>query len=142
MSPLKIILIVLAVGVLLVAAAGVGGYLWFESNRERLRAQGEAAKAEAEAYAGGTDQAGCLAEAVRRFDECSGLMCEVKTKIFLENCARMARPTEGFCEGVPSGNEIMATVNWSLARCEALGKPGDQPCTRLVRGIQDVCHDE
>ncbi len=142
-----IILLVLGGFVLLgVGTCGVA-YVWFRSNEQELKAQAERLGAEAKGFAAGADKEGCLHETLRRMNACDpgelvGSVCRGKLGAFFKMCLRHARPTAGFCDGVPRASEILDTVSWSMARCEGLGRPGDQGCTRLVAEIGRHCFED
>jgi len=140
MPPLKITLLVIGAVLLLAVGGGVGLSLVRGAAKDHIKAGAKAAEAKARQFAKSTDQAGCLTEALLQLEGCDRRFCEFEIKLFLDDCARAARPTEGFCEGVPPDSDKIATSRWTLARCEQLGKRGDLPCTRVVGVVQDVCH--
>ena len=59
--------------------------------------------------------------------------------LFLRSCLDVTAEPANFCDGVPPTSEIMKTVRWRLAQCEAAGNAGDQTCNRLLQAIQDRC---
>lgn len=139
-TAVKIILAVLGVGAALVAALVVAGYLWFQRNKDDLKRVGEEQLAAGSEFGRGRASPECVGEAIRRMDESSGLFQEVGHKLFLRACLGTADQPADFCEGVPPKSEIMQSVKYALGACAALGRPGDQPCTRLVQAVQEQCH--
>jgi hypothetical protein len=137
----KVVLIVIASVVALLVGFVVAGYFWFQKNRGRLLAEGQAAAAEGRAFAAGRSSAGCVGEALARLSRCSGLTCEIKHRLFLQGCLEAATPTPGECQGVPSGNEIFASARWALAECQARGHAGEQSCPRVLQAVQRHCHE-
>lgn len=138
----KILLVVLGLCVLGLVGIGVAGYVWFDRNKEELKASVEAVQAEAKAYAARADQEGCMAEGRRRADECGALDlgCGIRASTFLRFCLDDAAPSEGFCEGVPAKGEIMDGSRWILAQCSDRGGDSDR-CRRLQQVRQDFCQD-
>ena len=126
--------------VLVAGFATCGGvYVWLQANGERLQEEGKAVMKEGGGFGMGKDAAACVTEAVRRLPTLDGIIAEATNKVFLESCLKTARVDAPFCEGVPPRNEIMQSATWAVARCEALGKGGDQACSRLVGAIQERC---
>jgi len=136
---LKVLLIIFLIGVVLVALAIFLGYRWFRAHEGELREQGQAVVAEAENFGRGKDANACVDESFVRLRRCDGFICEAKTKIFLENCVRTSTVPPGFCDNIPKSSEVLATVTWALNECSRRGMENDKPCTRLVRGLQEIC---
>ncbi len=136
----KTLLAIGAVIVLLAVAAIAGLVWWLDANKERLKAQGDAAKSEAATFAAGRSQRDCVAEGLRRVSACDGLMCRALAEIFVEACLGAAEPTSGLCDGVPKTGEIMASVKWRLAQCAQ--RAGDaKQCSNLMGAVQDYCEE-
>lgn len=136
---LKIVLIIVAIGLLSLTAIGFGGYWWLNSNKARFEEIGKRAKADAAQFAATHDGAQCLQEALRRLNGTDGIMAQAEVKVFLSTCMDEARESPGMCDGVPPSGEIMRTATWAVARCTQLGRSGDQPCSQLVTAIQKHC---
>jgi hypothetical protein len=142
----KIILITIATLFLLGLSVCGGAYLWLDSKRGELKAEGDRVRVEAETFAKGADQTGCLNETFRRMGACdpgelAGAICRGKESVFFTACLEHATPTPGFCDGVPAPNQIMESVMWSLKRCEAIGRPGDQGCAKMFSNtVGKFCH--
>ncbi len=135
-----VVLILLGVVVLIGVLVVGGAVWWFSANKERLVAMGREAEADATEFAPGHDQDACVGEALRKTDACDGIMCEAKTKIFLERCIRKATSTPGFCDGVPQQGEIMKTVTWVQEQCTKRGRAADdQKCSRVMQGVPLAC---
>jgi len=125
--------------VLLLIAVGAGVYFFVNRHKDEWLAEGRKAREEARTFAAGRTGADCVEESIRRLRECSGLMCEVRARVFLDGCLDAAADSPRLCEGVPPRSEIMKTVRWSLDECSRRGMPGSQPCSRLVQEIQKYC---
>jgi hypothetical protein len=135
---LKVVLILFAIlfglGVALVSAS----YVWWTKHKDQLIAQGKAARAEGETFGRNHPADACLDEALSRNASCAGLMCEVRTKLFLSGCLGVSQVPPGFCEGVPAPSEIIASARWALAQCAARHR-SDQACPRLLQALQEHC---
>jgi hypothetical protein len=139
-SWLKVVLIVAASGILLLALA-IGGFAWWiYAKRGELRAQGIAAEAEGKAYGTGKSSQACIDGSLTRLEHTSGIMQQALLGIFLKGCLRSAPQDPALCDGVPSTGEIFRSVTWRTGICAAHGHPGDEACARLLGSIQDVCH--
>lgn len=134
----KIVGIVTAVSLALLALAVAAAVSLFKKNGEGLRAQGKSIEAEARTFAQTTDQAGCVNEALTRSTG-AGILGQVRSAIFLSGCLPAARPSENFCQGVPPDDSIMATVAWRLQTCEKLGHQSNQACGNLLGAVQRHC---
>jgi hypothetical protein len=137
---LKVLIIMCAAGVLLLAAAVGGLVWWFNANKDRLRAQGDTVKAEAKAFARGKSSETCITEALARQARASGFVQETLANVFLESCLETAARDPALCADVPRESEIMATVGWRSRACAQRGKDGDQACGRLMGAVQQVCN--
>lgn len=131
-------LIVLALLLVLGAVCG-GGYLWLQSNSERLKDEAKDAMRDGAHHGSGQPATVCVQEAVRRLDAIDGVIAEARNKVFLEACLKVATLPERFCDGVPPRGELLATVGWASDLCTSLGRPGDQQCGRLVGAVQQRC---
>lgn len=124
---------------ILVAAGGFFAVRWFNDNKDRLRAEGDALKAEARLFGRAHTQAESLHEGLRRLDACSGIICEAKTGIFVEAALAESSPSDGFCASVPPDDSILATALWRVSACDKIGRGGQQPCGRLMGAVQKHC---
>lgn len=135
----KVVLAVLALG-LLTCGLLVGGVAWwFDSNKDELKAQGDRMRAEAETFARTNDADACVTEAVRRLRERSSFMDEVRHKVFLSACLERAARRADFCEGVPSRQASVAAATWSLEFCNTREGVDPQACSRLSQEILEAC---
>ncbi|MDH3225514.1 MAG: hypothetical protein OEM67_00270 [Thermoleophilia bacterium] len=138
---LRIFLIVVGAVVLLVALL-IGGFAWWlSSNKDELKAMGDRIKAEATGFGQGRNGEACLAEGLRQLDACDGMMCAVKTRVFLTACLEVAEPSPDLCKGVPSSDSIVNSVMWLRHQCAEVQIDTDD-CQDLFGELQDFCHDE
>lgn len=135
---LKIVLLVFGICVAFGGACVGAGVWWFSENKDRLVEMGQVAEAEGRGFAKGRTASECVAEGRRRVGDCGELdpICEAGIGIFLGACLEVATPEPGFCDGVPRGDDIMASVQYRLEVCGS-----DEACGRLANKIQDHCHD-
>ena len=139
----KVFLIVLGICIAgMLVVFGVGAW-WVYRNADDLKDGLAKIEAEAVAFAAGTDQDGCMAEATRRAGECGvvGPMCEAKAGIFLRLCLGEATPVAGFCDGVPARDAFIETTQWALDECGTNDAVSNNRCTRLMQAKQRYCSD-
>lgn len=94
---------------------------------------------ESAAFASQHAQKDCLPEAYRRMRECDGFSCEATCGMFLGHCLPLARPTPGFCEGVPSSFSPLDGARWQNAACERIGADEMTDCRKLAAVVQQHC---
>jgi len=135
----KVVLIVVSVLFLFVVVIGALGYRWAKTHAGELKDDAVKIKAEATEFARGKDANACVAETFARLDRCEGIICEVKSKLFLQACIAASAVPPDFCAPIPKRGEIIATAQWTLAECGRRGRPNDQRCTRVIGALQDYC---
>lgn len=136
---LKVLLAIFAVLLLLCGASAFFAKRWFDDNKDRLKALGDTAAKDGATWAMTHDAHSCVDEALRRYDAEGGMVAEAGHTIFMRTCLDTAPRPAGFCDGVPPKNEIFQTAEWCVKKCVALNRPGSQPCTRMVKAIQESC---
>lgn len=125
----------------LVCVVSAGGFAaWLNANKDRLKVEGDTAKAEGMAYGKSADAQACLGEGLRRLDLDRGIVKQALNNIFVEECLRLAVPrSEGFCVGVPSRDEVVATATWTVTQCQQRQRGDDKDCARMMQVVQKVC---
>lgn len=136
---LKVALILLAGSFLLCVAIGGGVAWWFNANKDSLKAGGDKAKAEGEAFGRANDADACVTEGLRRLDTERGIVAQALNNIFLQHCLEVAARPVGFCDGVPARGEVLDSATWAVAECEKRGHENDQECGRMMQVLQKVC---
>lgn len=136
---LKIVLGIVAVLVLLCGVSAFVAMRWFDNNKDRLKALGDNAARDGATWAMTHDANSCIDEALRQNDVEGGMVAEAGHTIFMRSCLEKAQRPADFCDGVPPKNEFIQTAQWTVKKCLALNRAGDQPCTRMVKAIQEVC---
>ncbi len=136
---LKVVLGLLA-ALVLVCALGAGALAWWaHANEAEFREVNKEAMAEGKGWATQFDAAGCVEMALRQNDREGGLLKEAAQTIALQTCLQHAARPAGFCDGVPTRDALSQSVTWAMAKCVALGRPNQAPCTRMVKKVQEVC---
>lgn len=79
----------------------------------------------------------CLEESLRRDRFCSDLICEAGLADFYAGCLSSARPSAGFCNGVPAFEGPDGT-RWRASRCRVVGR-SDRVCRNLMASAQHHC---
>lgn len=136
---LKVVLVVLAVGLMLCGVCSAGAYWWVDQNKEKLKGVGERAKAEGSAFAYEHDAEECVDEGLRRLKERSGIIDQAEHKLFLKACLEKAKRPETFCADVPPKGALVQSAAWAVGRCIAKGRPDDQDCGRLMQAVAEAC---
>lgn len=136
---LKIVLLIGA-GLVLLCGLGVGGVAWwFNSNKDKLRADGQKIMAQAKDFGQGSDADGCLKESLRRLDADDGFIAQAEQKIFLRTCLENTLVRPDFCEGVPKMSDFMAAATWSVANCNDRGAKDPKACARHLQAVMEFC---
>jgi hypothetical protein len=139
-SPWLIVVACLGVVAFGVLAVIVGIVWWVSANKDRLASMAKESEQAAQEYAKDHDQDECIGEGLRKIDLCDGIMCRANAKIFTERCILHARPTTGFCDGVPLAGEIMKTVAYCREQCTRRGRRADdQNCSQIMQAVAPAC---
>ena len=85
-----------------------------------------------------TSEQGCLTAAIERHRQRPGFQEAVANNLFLNACFSAAARTTGFCDGVPSNAELIASARWRAARCIEAGF-SDGLCQQLFAEVQRHC---
>ena len=138
---LKVVLVItgvlVVIGILLI---GVGWYLWSRYG-EDLVERGKAIRIEGQEFGSTTDESGCVEVALNDYSKKAGFSGAVAASLLLNGCLENASPTEGFCDGVPSEDEIGASARWRVERCTEAGF-SDQSCPNLFSAVQKHCYSK
>jgi hypothetical protein len=136
--------VVLAI-VIIVAVLGIGafvaGLLVVRRYGPELVQENRQAMDEGREYGGRTDDVGCLNEGVARQAHVTGFRDMLKNNFFTRSCLEVARPTQGFCEGVPGRLDFMKSVAWQAQECKRYGLGPEQQCSQFFQQIQQVCEE-
>jgi hypothetical protein len=136
---LKIVLGIVTVLVLICGVSAFVAMQWFENNKDRLKDLGDNAARNGGSWAMTHDANSCVEEALRQNDVENGMVAEAGHTMFMRSCLDKAKRPADFCDGVPPKSEFIATAQWTVKKCLALNRAGNQPCTRMVKAIQEVC---
>ncbi|HET6232933.1 MAG TPA: hypothetical protein VFE05_22845 [Longimicrobiaceae bacterium] len=136
---LKGCLIAAAGVVLLVILVGVAGSYWWKKNGKQIMAAGDAAKVEGAAAAKGTDEQGCVTQALARAGKHTDLSSAMASGGFVDGCLKgESRPSAELCAGVPAPTEIMATARWPQDKCRAM-QPTEPACVPVMQEVARFC---
>jgi hypothetical protein len=116
------IAIVIVVGFLLSAVGAVGlvAFLWSRHSGELLEA-GRKQTDQGSAFGSQTDEAGCLAEAIRRYKANRGFAGSMAANMFVQACWPSSQPTPGFCDHVPKPLDVLAGSRWQVEQAKKAG---------------------
>ncbi|MDT7689865.1 MAG: hypothetical protein QOE46_2624 [Acidobacteriota bacterium] len=136
---LKVTLLAVGLLVVLLVAAVIAGVYAVRRYGPELVEAGKQTVAEGEEYGRGTDNEGCLNEAVARQARAEGFRDIIKNNIFTRACLEASRPTPGFCDGVPHAVEFMKAIAWQAQQCKHYGLPPEKQCSQLFQQVQQFC---
>lgn len=136
---LKVVLIIGGLVVVLILVTVVAGVYMVKRYGPEMVEAGKQTIAEAEEYGRGTDNEGCLNEAVARHNRSDGFADQIKTNLFLRFCLESSRPTPGFCDTVPRQTEFIKGAQWQLQQCGRYGLKAEKQCGQLFQPIQQFC---
>jgi hypothetical protein len=139
---LRAILIIMLIGALLVAVAGVIGYRWWTNNKDHLLQQAKSAQADGAAFGQGKEVTACIDEGIRQVQECGGLPCEIKVRLFLDGCMTSASNTRDYCASIPPRSAFLKRAQWTLEECGRRNLTTDQRCNRVMQGVGGICDHE
>jgi hypothetical protein len=135
-----ILIFSVCVVLLIIAVVGLGAY-WWTKHKDELVERGLNTRKEGAEFGKKTDDAGCLAEGLRRHRAHHGFSDAILNNLFLGGCFEAARPTSGFCDGVPQTKEMMESVRWRLKKCTDEGL-SDSYCGNLFGEVQKYCESD
>ena len=137
----KGLLIGCAILAVLGVAAGAGIVWWISTNKDQLLARGKSLQTEGETYGKGVGEPRCVDEALARSIKDSGLTGTIRSSLWLDGCLRTSAFSDGFCDGVPSDDEITRSAFWRNEQCSKRGFAGGQ-CANVLAPVQKYCYSE
>jgi hypothetical protein len=143
MSTAGKVIIIIAICVLFlgVIVVGAGIYWWTRHGRQAVAATAKYMEDAGEAGKK-TDNQGCLDQALERYKKDEGFGGAISTSLFLQGCLQESRPTPGFCDDVPSPNDVLKGSAWQNKKCRDAGVPSDQYYRQIFAGVQQYCYRE
>ena len=137
----KLALILGGSAVVSTGVLGVLGYHFIWKKKDQFIAASVEAGERGTAFGKGKPRGACVDEAMRRLKIESGIPEESFIRLALSTCLDAADPDDT-CEGVPPSSELMRSVAWAIAQCDARKMHGDQACTRVIGEVQEHCEKE
>ncbi len=139
---MKIVLIIMGCVLLLCTGIAGAGFYWFSTSGKDLIEQvktGTKKGMEEGAELGKTsDKNVCLAESIKRLEGDSSMTSAISASLFMSSCLDSAKPTPGFCDGVPPQSEMTKSVEWIVKKCKEEGSSG-QGCQQLMQVVIRHC---
>jgi hypothetical protein len=127
--------VLIAIGII-----GVVGLVWFvNANKDKLIAQGKEVESEGMQFGKNVAEPKCVDEALSRSMKDSGITGTIRSSIWLDGCLASSAFTDGFCDSVPSDDEITRSVIWRNEQCRNRGFAGGQ-CGNVLAPVQKYCH--
>ena len=137
----KVFLAVVIIAAVLGVGAFVAGLLVVRRYGPELVQENRQAMEEGQEYGRRTDDVGCLNEAVARQARVGGFRDMLKNNFFMRSCLEVARPTPGFCDGVPGRLDFMKSIAWQAQECKRYGLGPEQQCSQFFQQIQQFCEE-
>jgi hypothetical protein len=116
---------------------GVGAY-WVSQHGGEWLDKTKHSIAEGQDFGKGTDNQGCLSEAISRHRKDAGMSSAISTQLFLASCLPSSRVTPGFCDEIPKRLEFIKTAQWQTEQCRK-EKLVDSYCPQLFGQVQNFC---
>ncbi|HEV7396526.1 MAG TPA: hypothetical protein VGN86_08465 [Pyrinomonadaceae bacterium] len=134
----KGILISVTVLIVVIAIMIGAGIYWLSSHGPALLEKGKQNVVEGQNFGKGTDNQGCLTEALARHRRDTSMSGALATQLFLTSCLPNSRETPEFCTEVPSRMEFVKSAQWQTERClkENLR---DSYCPQIFAQVQSFC---
>jgi len=101
----------------------------------------KSSQTEGENFGRGTDDTGCLKEALARNKQNKSITSIVSVNVFLGTCLKESRPSEGFCEGVPLKSSKQESKKWAAQKCAEAGQSGIT-CEAMFQVVQSYCEND
>ncbi len=118
----------------------IGSVFYVKSYKPGLVGDFNSTKSEAEQFGKTTDQLGCLASAIKRYDDCRDEFdCHMLNSLFLFGCLPASKPNIGFCQDVPNNQNEDATFAWIEKRCRLIERETIF-CGQLFGVVIRHCH--
>lgn len=89
-------------------------------------------------FGAGTDEYGCVKEAVARVGKDQSLKGTALSNAFLGACLTACVATQGFCDGVPKWQDRFESKSWSHAICDDFGQK-NKYCPKVIEQIPQYC---
>jgi hypothetical protein len=114
------------------------GIYWISSHSGELLEKSKQTMAEGRRFGKGTDNQGCVDEAVSQHRRDPGFTSSISTQLFLTSCLQASRQTPGFCDDVPKRTEFLKSAQWQQQQC-ARSNLADTYCGQLFSTVQNFC---
>lgn len=138
----KVILIVAAV-VLFLGIIALGGLIYWGVTSGKQFARDFARVAKEEDQLGRKDgesseEIECVKLTIAKSGKGTGFKDLMALNVYFGGCLRAARPTPGFCDGVPQAGDVMKTARWRFEKCIQVGG-SEQVCSMLASSVIGHC---
>ena len=134
--------ILIIVGILatlaIICVGGFGVFAYFFVDKEGF----ENARKDGTEFGKTTDNIGCQAKSLEmaKMIAMSDITGQVKVQWFNEGCLFASRPTEGFCDGMPSEQkDIWNNDRAKDAECEKFDMKDSLPCRSVMKARLEYC---
>jgi hypothetical protein len=130
---------------LAIVVVGATGWWWWTRHGTGFQADLKEGMAAGMEFGKDADQDACVAESIERSRRSSqdGSEAEhgLRNNFFLAGCLVAAKPSEGFCEEVPTQWNAFAAARWTEQRCAAEGVDSDY-CAGMLQAVVNLCQEQ
>jgi hypothetical protein len=90
------------------------------------------------------DETACVGAAADALSAEAGnsMAAGIANSVQLSGCLQTSRATPGFCEGIPSHTEILASGQWIASFCNQIGHGGNTSCNSMMQQVPEYCTSE
>ena len=140
----KVLLVVLA-AVVFLGVIAVGGLVYWGVTSGKQFAKDFSKAAKEEDHKGRQDGASaeendCIKLTIARSGNLNGFRDMMALNVYFTGCLRVAKPSQGFCDGVPQPGEVMKTARWRFEKCIQMGGT-EQVCSMLASPVIGHCDE-
>ncbi len=136
---LKILLIVAASGLLLLAVTVWAFFRYVGSHKDEWLTKGRDTMQEAREAGRTLRDAECLDKAVAMHLEGDSGFAGLGARLWLNGCLQTATPTAEFCRDVPAADDIAGSIGWQMTECGKHGLTSNSTCGGTMSEVQKHC---
>lgn len=131
--------IIISATVSVLSAILVGGVGWRPGQALVQVSNVKSVQADAARFAAGKDTSACVDEAAARAKAEGPFTIGFPIRVFLTDCLRQSRYSDGFCDEVPPSFDVIKSVMWETELNERYALWGPLQTSVLAPEIQDFC---
>lgn len=135
----KASLVVAGIIILFITICAAAAITWWKHYGKEVVGYGKNAFEQGYEEGRNLSEADCLKSAADRIRIDNSIEKMIENSIRMRACLSTAQPSELFCEGVPSKQDVTESIKWRVGRCPETGLK-DEACGGLLPVIQEYCY--